>query len=261
MDKKDLSSQILEDIREKKIKPRPKWHFTVKNVLFAGFVALLLAFGSIAFSILLFLLINNDWDLRRRVAPGLLAFLFSTFPYIWLILFILFILISYFIFRKIKGGYRFKFSLVIILGAIAVLVAGSILYKAGLAKTLDLAFRRGLPQYQQIIERRNNIWLQPEQGILIGKVIEFKNSDQVVIIDPKENKWIVDISKVTIEEKNIIKEGWPVKIIGEIIKNDNFGARSVRFAPRGFYYKQMNIQILDSSQQKIERNIIEMRII
>lgn len=261
MDKKDLSQKIFDDIKKKEIQPKPKWQFTAKNILFAAGLALFLAFGSLAFSIMLFLLINNDWDLRHMVAPGILAFLFSTFPYIWIILFIIFLLISYVIFRKIRGSYRLKISLVFLLGIIAVLVIGSILYKAGLAKSLDLTFRKNVPQYQNIIEHRNNIWLKPEQGILVGKVIEIKKDQQIIIIDPRGNKWKVGISNVSDLEKNIISEGWPIKIVGEIVAAEYFEASRIRNAPKGFYLKKMNIEVPLGNDQYLERNIYQMRII
>ena len=261
MDNKDISKQILAQIKEKKIQPRPKWHFAVKNTISAGLVAVLLSFASIAFSIMLFLLINNDWDLRHRVAPGIMLYLFSTFPYIWAILFILFISLFYLIFRKIKGGYRFKYSLIIILGAVFVMAIGSIIYQMGLAKTLDLAFRRGVPQYQRAIEKRNNIWLQPQRGILIGKLVRIESKDKIIIMDPQEQEWTVDISRISEQEKKIIREGWPIKVIGEIVKNEDFCAQSIRIAPRGYYYKKMKIQSPAGEMQIIERNIMQMRII
>ena len=260
MDKKDLSQKIFDDIKEKEIKPKPKWQFTAKNILFAAGLALFLAFGSLAFSVMLFLLINNDWNLRHMVAPGIISFLISTFPYIWIVFFIIFLFVSYIIFRKINGSYRFKISLVIILGIIAVLVIGSILYTAGLAKKLDFTFRKHLPKYQEVIEQRNDIWLKPEKGVLIGKVMQGNNGN-LYLMDPRGNKWTVDISSISEQEKVLINEGWPIKIIGELSKPGSFKAKNIYKVPKGFYLKKMNIEIPLGNNQYLERNIYQMRII
>lgn len=258
MDKKDLTQKVLSDIKQKNIKPKPKWHFTAKNIIFAGFLALFLAFGSLAFSIMLFLLINNDWDLRHLVAKGLLAFLISTFPYIWIFLFVIFLMLSFIIFRKMRGSYRFKYSLVLFLGVLAILVVGSILHKAGVGKIMDLALRKHIPLYQDVIEKRNNIWLKPEQGVLVGKVTSTKQ-DTIIIIDPRGEKWKVDIEKISLDEFKIIKSGFPVKIIGEIEEEGYFKATAIRIAPKGYYLKKMNIQIPLDNNTIFERNIYQMR--
>jgi hypothetical protein len=258
MEKKDLTQKVLADIKQKNIKPKAKWQFTVKNILFAGFLALFLAFGSFAFSIMLFLLINNDWDLRHLVAKGLLAFLISTFPYIWIILFIIFLVLSFVIFRKMRGSYRFKYSLVLLLGVVAVLVIGSILHRAGVSKIMDLTLRKHIPIYQDIIEKRNKIWLNPEQGVLIGKVLDGEKN-YVYILDPKNRKWKVNIENISEEELIILKSDFPVKIIGTVKKEGLFEAERIRIAPKGFYLQKMNIQIPLGNNTFIERNIYQMR--
>ena len=88
----NLSQAVLAKIKEEHIKPRPKWQFTFKNVLVWITSAIALVFGGLSSSVVIYMLVNNDWDVYEHITGSLAGFIFVTMPYYWLVFMAIFCL-------------------------------------------------------------------------------------------------------------------------------------------------------------------------
>jgi len=74
--KKSLSGEVLEKIQQEKIKPKPKWEFTLKNIILGAVFSLSVIIGSLISSVLIYMLVNSDWDLHHYIGHSLLKLFF-----------------------------------------------------------------------------------------------------------------------------------------------------------------------------------------
>jgi hypothetical protein len=56
-----FESSILSEIKEKGIKPKARWTFLLNDYLVWATGFLSLVFGAIAFSVIIYMIRNNDW--------------------------------------------------------------------------------------------------------------------------------------------------------------------------------------------------------
>ena len=81
----DISRDVLKTIEEKHIKPKPRWTFLLKDYAIWILGAFSLIVGSLAFSVIIYMLKNNDWEVYRHLSGSLPGFVVITMPYFWLI--------------------------------------------------------------------------------------------------------------------------------------------------------------------------------
>jgi heme/copper-type cytochrome/quinol oxidase subunit 2 len=114
MKTEELSQKVLETIKDKHLKPKPKWEFMLKNYIIWILSITSLVVGSFAFAVIIYMVRNSNWDLYQNLSGNLLGLILASLPYFWFIFLIIFILISYYNFRHTKSGYRYKFYLIVV---------------------------------------------------------------------------------------------------------------------------------------------------
>ena len=242
----DLGKHILKKIKEEKIKPKPKWMFSLKDFGFWIIFSISLALGSISTSLIIFILRNNDWDLHRKLDHGLIKFIFITLPYFWIIFLVLFVIISYYNFKKTKSGYKYNPLLIVLINILISIILGSTLYICGLGAELEDSLERKVPPYGKMFYQRHDMWDNPEKGLIGGKIIIFENNNNFKIISLRKEEWDILSKDPVVIPKLILKEGNKNKKIGKKIDNRTFEAEEIR----PFIEKQIFF----------ERNRLDMRI-
>ncbi|MFH1508839.1 MAG: hypothetical protein ABIE68_01625 [bacterium] len=223
----DISKTILEQIKNKKIELKPKWQFMMLRILLwiASIISVLI--GSLAFSVILYMLINNDWDIYERLGRTPLQHAFLSLPYLYLIILVAFIALAYINAKHTKKGYKYNSYLVVIASLLFSIGLGGILYTFGLGARIDFAMSDRLPQLHQFFYNRDDAWTNPTLGLLAGEIIDL-NSDEIVIIDKNGIEWEVLIDKYDILfSVSDFEVGDQVRIIGEM-EDDKFMAISIR---------------------------------
>lgn len=224
MENKNISQIVLERIKEEGIKPISRNVFSVKRVVFWVIVASSFIVGALSFSLTLFALLNNDWDLYNKFG---LSLVIETLPYFWLIALAVFTLLGEFYYRKTLLGHRHRFVMIIGIYLISTSVFGSIFYFVGLGEYIEKSLNEAPPIYRNIILNRHGVWSHPEKGLLSGKIILIDN--QIIhVIDPKGFIWIVDKNNSLIRGRASIQMGERVKIMGDKIDNNYFKAWEIR---------------------------------
>jgi hypothetical protein len=230
MTKKDLKKSVLNKIKEEKVKPIPRWEFILQNSLFWALYIAALILGSISASVIIFKIAIADWDLNREIGGHLPGFIAKIMPLFWLALFALLLIASYYNLRHTKKGYHYKFSLILGSNILLSFLFGSIIFHTGIAKQVENVFLMHAPFYERMEHRQEDLWSQPEKGLLAGKIIEITSGNTLVLIDFEDMNWVILLDKL---EKNdntnrLLQEGHLIKILGESSKEKTFSAIRIK---------------------------------
>ncbi|HLD28002.1 MAG TPA: hypothetical protein VJB67_00095 [Patescibacteria group bacterium] len=233
---KDISQVVLETIKNQDIKPKPKWQFLLKDYIFwliAGFSILI---GSLSVAVMIFMAVNSDWDIRFKISHSFFGFVLMTLPYFWLLILIIFIFLVYYNFRHTQGGYKYQLISIAIGSIIISVVFGFLFYSIGLGGAIDDIFYQRLPAVHCLMNPQQLIWDQPEHGRLGGVIIRMIDQSHFELVDIDRELWKIDYREAENLEDFVLNEGLRVKIIGEIINDNNFKAIMIRsqIRPPGF---------------------------
>jgi len=224
MSKPEISSKILQLIKEKQISPKPKWFFILKNSLIWLLSTLSLIIGALSFAIILHLVINNDWDVYKNINDSLIGFILLTLPYFWFIFLIIFIFLGYYNFKLTQKGYKFPFLAVLFINILISIIFGTFLYNMGIGQTIDQTLAKKAPLYNKYINKREHIWCQPEQGRLAGIIIEIKDENIFLLHDITKKEWQVIYNQPVMFQMH---PGIKIRIIGQQVEPATFNAMQI----------------------------------
>lgn len=225
---KDLSQGTLNKIKKKKIKPHPRWRFLLKNYSWWLAGVLSVSVGSLASSVVFYMLINNDWDIYKYLDTSLLGFIVISAPYFWLIFLIIFIVLADYYLKHTKHGYRFSLIKIASFSVLISLALGTIFYNVGIAEFIDNKFSETVPIYNTLGANKEKIWLQPERGLLSGVILEIKGNNNFIIKDLDDKTWQIKADNLFIRPVVDFFPGGQVRLIGKMISGDTFMASEIR---------------------------------
>jgi len=227
MPEEKISEKILEQIKNRSLKPKTKWSFRLRTYFIWFLVILLLVLSSLAFGVILYMLVNNDWSFQQRINPNLPGYILDTLPIFWLLLLGFLTLLLYFEFKSTKKGYRFTLAHILLGSVIASFALGFIFYSFGVGQVIDEELNERVPIYRNFLNPRNQIWLQPEEGFLLGEITKIVDPTMVEIIDPLNNEWVVIVNEESQMMPINLDIGMKLKIIGEIVEEGLFEAEMI----------------------------------
>ena len=231
MTEENIAKKVLEQIKSKGILPKPRWRFLLKDYLIWLFFGLTIIVGSLASSIIIFMVRSNDWDLYNRLH---LPFFLKTLPYFWIIILLVFVFLAYYNFKHTKSGYRHRFYVILLAAVFLSFFFGFIFHLLRGGEAVEYRFQRAMPFYRQVFSRPNfehrlQAWSQPELGLLMGEVISVETPDNFELEDFGGKFWTVFNNEGIIYRRPFtLKQGVRLRAIGEIIDESNFKAFEVR---------------------------------
>lgn len=225
-----FSEDILGKIKDERICPRPKWCFLLKSSVFWFLLILSMILGSLSFSVIIHFLTYGDLDMLGHLHGNFITSAVMLLPYFWILSLLVFASVAYINWRHTKLGYRFRrrwifFSSIVVSGFL-----GSMLYALGMGNEIDVMMARAMPFYDKSKHvARQEIWLRPENGFLVGKIIEVDSVEKIIIIrDEKGRVWSVVEKEIGVTPETFIRKGKIVKIIGTKEGEYEFVAREIR---------------------------------
>jgi len=230
---KNITRRVLEKIKKDEIKPKPRWSFVMKNYSLWVLFGISIIVGSIAASLILFILRNNEWDLHPVLGTGLSKFILLTFPYFWLIILAVFIYLTYIEIKRTKTGYKYNPLLIVLISFLVSITLGSGVYATGLGERMEKVLNRS-PLYQRMFFQKQRMWEMPGSGLIGGTITKIDSEYDFEIEDLKGNIFHIIADEESPTGNLILQEGMEVKIIGEKIDEETFKAYEVRpfFGPR-----------------------------
>ena len=224
MPENNLGQKFLKAIKNKAIKPRPRWQFLLKDYLIWIIGAASLIIGSFAFAVILHMLVNNDWDVYQNINDSLAGFILVTLPYLWLVFLGLFIFVAHYNIKHTKKGYRFSLSRLIIGSILISVLLGTLFYSIGLGQALDDTLTDRVPFYRNFLNQRRRIWIQADQGLLAGIIIEVGSDNNFKIIDFNKKEWNVVGDELILKPGMELLPGMGIRMVGQKIDDNNFKA-------------------------------------
>ncbi len=228
MTNQDLKSKVLDRLKKQEVKVKPKWQFTLKNAAYWTSFGIATLLGAIAMSLVIFKLLNNDWDVYKLAGYTLPSFFFRTLPYLWILIFATFSFLSYNNFRHTKGGYKQPMAIVILASLLVSMVLGFLIYLFNGAQYLDQQALNRFKFYQSIeFKHRQELWSNPDNGLIAGEVIELEEGS-FKLEDFKGNTWTIIIEDIEGGPERKAKVGDQLAITGEKLNNYEFEAQAIR---------------------------------
>jgi hypothetical protein len=229
----DISKDTLEKIKKEKVHPKPRWYFLTRNYFFWLMFALTTVLGGISFGMIMFITSDLDWDIYHYLGISLPKAVLMSLPYLWIILLLLFLFITYYNFIHTRTGYRYRFIMIFFIGLIISGLMGLGLYQYGWTETVDRQLRIRIPGYHHLVYSRENQWMHPEKGLLSGIVVSLELENNLLQLrDYLDKEWEIDISQARVKGMFPLTQNLEIKILGQKLSEDNFKATEIRI-PRG----------------------------
>jgi len=211
--------------RLKNTQPLAKWVFTMRNIFWWSLFGIFTFLSSFAFALILFLLLNENWQFEKFLDHSQIGVYVQTIPYFWILLYLVFLFISWHYMKNTKNAYKFPASL-LTLGSLGIsIVLGAILYTTHIPNTTDQLFQK-TPIYKHLVSHKEERWMQEDKGRLAGTIWSY-SEDEIHIEDLEKKVWTINIKNTkTSPILNIIK-GEKIRIFGKKINDKEFQAERI----------------------------------
>ncbi len=228
MEKETFKNKILDIIKEKDISPKPKWQFVAKDYLvwFLGIISVLI--GGVAFSVIIFVLANADWQSYRFLSGSLLEHIIKVAPLYWILFLAIFILVSDYNFKKTKDGYKYSVPKVVGVIVFISFCLGLFFYEIGLAHITDYALGDRLPGFHRFVDIKQKMWNVPDKGLLAGTIVPSEKSDFLILKDFDGNEWKVGVANLNQDHFDVLDNFDTVVFSGSFVEDGYFEACSVK---------------------------------
>ncbi|MDD2935018.1 MAG: hypothetical protein PHX25_00930 [Candidatus Pacebacteria bacterium] len=228
MKDKNLKNKILEAIKEKDISPKPKWQFLLKDYFLWFLGAISVFVGGVAVSLIIFTLINSDWEYYRYLSNSLFEHIVKMAPYLWIVVLGGFVLTADYNFSNTKDGYKYSVPKITGLSILFSIILGGLFYQFGLAYFTDYMLGINMPMYHGFIEKRQDLWNRPEEGLLAGTIVPLEKSDAILVKDFDGKEWNVEVGRLNRIDFIILDEAETVALIGYVKNENTFDACMVK---------------------------------
>ncbi|HUZ92705.1 MAG TPA: hypothetical protein VNG29_01770 [Candidatus Paceibacterota bacterium] len=127
----ETSKKVIEEIHERQVTHRPKWHFLIKNISVWVSLAAAVFFGALSLSIEESV-IEKGGGVRSLLGPGALRSLFQGVSLLWIVFTVLFIVLAFLNLRLTREGYRYGRWWVVLGIFLVVVTFGLLFYQEGI---------------------------------------------------------------------------------------------------------------------------------
>lgn len=225
---KNLSNNIIKSIEKGAIKPIPRWQYAAKKVLFWFLAITGVLLGALVLALVIYTIQTIDWHLYSMLGYGsVIGFIMSVFPYAFIVLLIIFLIIAYYFYRQTPKGHKVNFSILVGILIILGLSGAFLIHISGINQEAYFQLAR-MPLYHQMMFTKEREWSQPEKGLLWGEVLDM-NKNKFSLRDASGKNWNILYDNNTAFDFNISDvQGRDVKIIGQKKGDDNFQAMEIQ---------------------------------
>lgn len=228
----EISKNIVEQIKEGGIKPKPRWQFVLKNALLMTAVVAAIVLGGLVMSLVFMKVADLDWELVSVNGERGLPRIFEVLPLLWMLMLVLVLLLAVWSFEKTDSAYRVR-PVWVVLGSVgmSLLLAGLLFLVRG-PNLMEDFLRAHVPVYDQMERDRFARFHLPMMGILPGQVVSFGgdcNCD-LTLEDVRDNVWDVNVVPGSQAQRALgrLKVGQAILMIGEGQTEGQFMAKEIR---------------------------------
>jgi len=230
--KDNFTDKLIAEIREKKIEPKPRWRFLLKNYTFYTVGVLSLLIGSLAMAVMIYLAKFNDLSIHTQIEKTFLEFLLLNLPYFWLLFLAFFIFIIYYNLKHTSKGYRYSPFLLVAVSVILSIILGVIFFFAGFGEKIDDVLGRRAPFYGHVLNRQVDFWSQPDEGRLAGIIVDSNQKGFFILLDRDLKEWKIVFSSKISYNPNLLTNHQPIRLFGYLLEKDEFMVEKIFFGGR-----------------------------
>lgn len=221
------SERLIQTIKERQIKPAPKWQFRLKNALLWITFSIAVLLGALAFSIILFSIQQTDFNVISHLSHSGLELFLGLLPIFWIVWLIICMIIAIYSVQYSDRGYKLTLPRIIGYSSFLSILFGTIFFITGGAHQLEHAFAINILTYDSIQEKKIRVWTMPEAGYLCGKIQQVA-PENLQLEDFKGRHWTILYDEAFIPPAVRLVKGEIIKLIGEMTKEDQFKATEIR---------------------------------
>jgi hypothetical protein len=223
----DNSTNLIEKIKEKQIRPLPKLRFTLKDSIIWLTFIFCIFFGALAFSVILFAVQQLDFSLIVHMSHSWFELFLGLVPFFWLISLLILLVIAIISIKNSKKGYKFTSPSLVGFATALNILLGTLFFISGGARWLEHAFAVNISLYESIQDKKTRYWSMPEEGHLSGTIISIGETT-LQLKDFKGKSWTVAFADADVFPSNQVMVGKSIKILGQIKPMNSFKADRIR---------------------------------
>lgn len=204
----------LNRIKKEEIQPKSRWQIALQHwVLWVpGLISVIV--GACAVAAIIFTFRNAGWEYRHVTHTTQFGFLLDILPSLWIILLVIFGLITIKTLRKTRRGYRYALWSIMVVSVVVSIGLGSGMYAFGVGEMLDRKVAEVAPPLHRSIEQRlDRVWDAPEEGRVSGVVQAPVLNDQFTLLGSGLD-WVVDVSQARGPIDQLVVSDQKVRVIG-----------------------------------------------
>ena len=231
IEKNNFEQEVMEQIKHRRIHPRPQWLFVLKNFSFWLLGTVALALGAISSALLIYFFQGGTASLHRRAGASPAELFLLSVPLFWIVVTVGLIYWTYINVKNTNRGYRHSPWLVGGVILLVSLVSGFTLFSNGFVGTIDNILGRRLPFYEYVINPQIGFWSDADHGRLSGVIISQDNNGQDWLLADRQGQvWQVDISRLQAPGGRLVPDfssvaRRPIGLWGRKIADYQFEAR------------------------------------
>ena len=211
----NLSSKIIDKINDEHISPTPKWHFILKDDVYWLLWLLSVCVGAVSVTGMIFGIDNSGWKYYTVTHGSFFAFVLDALPFMWFLTLLIIALVSYINMRHTKNGYKYPLWGVLISSVGVSVIAGVVLYGAGLGDYFDREIGEHLPFHISAVAMQKKVWMNPEKGFLAGRVLSFTEDDNNLLLEDLSGmNWEIDTTEMNERDFFVLSNEENVRIVG-----------------------------------------------
>lgn len=210
---------VLSQIQKEHLRPIPRIYFQVARIILWSII------GSILFVAIFFglFLLNDATDLFRLGRYSTDSIIPSLFPSLfWSTLFLSFIFIGVFSFRKTTTGYRYTILWNFIIFPGIVLLGIGVFRFLGVGPLMHTYLAENIPFLSDTVYKMSS-WNEPENGRIAG-TIQSLDGGNILLRNLDGKTWKIHIATASHWELVKIEIGEKVRIFGKMKSGDSFEA-------------------------------------
>lgn len=221
------SEKLIQTIKERQIKPAPKWHFTLKNTLLWTSYSMAVLLGALAFSIILFSIQQTDFSVITHLSHSRMELFLGLLPIFWIVWLLICLIVAIYSVQYSKRGYKLTLPRIVGYSSLLSMLLGTLFFISGGAHQLEHAFAVNILPYDSIQEKKIRVWTMPEEGYLCGKIQQV-TPENLQLEDFEGRHWTILYNEAFMPPSVMLVKGEIIKVVGEMTKEDQFSATEIR---------------------------------
>ncbi len=151
----DFSKDVMREIRDRGITPRPFWYFLVRRGVFWTLATLSVCVGAVALSVAAYVFFDTEGSSSEALIASPIRGILEGAPVAWLLLFILSVLSAYLTLKRAHAIYAYRTFVAVLALAGATLVLGAVFAAFDVGHAIHYYLAHDTTLYQAVRETRD----------------------------------------------------------------------------------------------------------